>query len=127
MNFKLLSLGLFSASAISPLFVPAFTPSAMACTAVDVGVQVAREDKRGVQENNVSQEFDPDCDGGSVRSRSFQTCKGERCVQKRNSEQRVERGDSGRRSGVKRPNIGVKVHVPVRIQNPKAPKRPFED
>lgn len=127
MNLKLLSLGLFSASAISPFLVPAFTPSAMACTAVDIGVQIAREDKRGVQENNVSQEFDPDCDGGTVVNRSVQSCKSGRCIQRRNSNQRVERGNSGRRSNIKRPKIGVKVNVPVRIQNPRAPKRPFED
>lgn len=127
MNLKLLSLGLFSASAISPLFVPAFTPSAMACTAVDIGVQIAREDKRGVQENNVSQKFDPNCDGGKVINRSIQKCYSERCIQRRNSRQEVRGGSDGRRSGVKRPKVGVRVHVPVRIQNPKAPKRPFED
>ncbi len=127
MNVKLIYLGLFSASAISPFLIPAFTPSAMACTAVDVGVQIAREDKRGIQENNVSQKFDPDCDGGRVVNRSVQKCRSGRCIQRRNSEQEVRRSNHGRRSNIKRPKIGVKVHVPVRIQNPKAPRRPFED
>ncbi|MDJ0697020.1 hypothetical protein [Mastigocoleus sp. MO_188.B34] len=124
MNLKLLSLGLFSASAISPFFIPAFTPSAMACTAVDIGVQVARERKRGVQENNVTQEIDPNCDGGSVVNRSVQRCRSERCIQRRNSNQRIEAGDRGRRSKIKRPRVKVKVPVQVRIQEP---KRPFED
>ena len=124
MNFKLLSLGLFSASAISPFFIPAFTPSAMACTTVDIGVQVARERKRGVQENNVSQNIDPDCDGGTVVNRSVQQCRSERCIQRRNSNQRIEAGDRGRRSKIKRPRVRVNVPVQVRIQEP---KRPFED
>ncbi|MBW4499876.1 MAG: hypothetical protein KME57_09980 [Scytonema hyalinum WJT4-NPBG1] len=117
MKFKLLSLSLFSISAISPFLISSFTNQAMAgCVAVDVSTQVAvdRSSQRN-QRNEVSQNFAPNCDGGRVRSRASQYCNSDgRCEQYRRSEQNVT-GNGNRRGG---PNIGIKVHVPVHVTKP---------
>ncbi|MDJ0675818.1 MAG: hypothetical protein QNJ36_10630 [Calothrix sp. MO_167.B42] len=120
MKFKLLSLGLFSISAISPFFIPAFTPNAMAgCVAVDTNVQVGVTGRKPArQSNKVSQEFGPNCEnsvGSSVRSSSSQFCRSENCTQKRTSDQYV---DGGRRVPVRTRNIPIKVNVQV---NPRVP------
>jgi hypothetical protein len=115
--FKLLSLSLFSISAVSPFLIASFTPKAMAaCVAVDTGVQVAVDRSRERrQTNDVSQNFDENCNG-SVRSRGTQVCNSDGvCEQVRRSDQTVT-GDSNRRS--RGPNIGVKVHVPVHVTKP---------
>ncbi|WP_017317406.1 hypothetical protein [Mastigocladopsis repens] len=119
MKFKLLSLSLFSISAVSPFLIPALTPAAMAgCVAVDTSVQVAVDRSRErSQTNEVSQNFDPNCQGGRVRSRASQMCNSDgKCEQYRRSEQNVSGDSSTRRSGG--PNIGVKVHVPVHVTKP---------
>jgi hypothetical protein len=118
MKFKLLSLSLFSISAVSSVFIPSLTHEAMAgCVAVDTSVQVAVDRSRQRnQSNEVSQNFDENCQGGRVRSRASQVCNSEgTCVQERRSEQNVT-GNGNRRSGG--PNIGVKVHVPVHVTKP---------
>ncbi|MDJ0796607.1 MAG: hypothetical protein QNJ51_07175 [Calothrix sp. MO_167.B12] len=125
MKSKLLSLGLFSISAISPFLIPALTPSAMAgCVAVDTNVQVAvTEKKRAQQSNNVQQEFGPNCEnsvGSSVRSSSSQVCRSANCRQKRTSDQYV---DGGRRVPVKTRNIPVKVDVRVNPVVPSTSRR----
>ncbi|MEC4816684.1 MAG: hypothetical protein SAK29_25965 [Scytonema sp. PMC 1069.18] len=119
MKLKLFSLSLFSVSVVSPFLIPFLTPSAMACVAVDTSVQVAVDRSRQrSQVNNVSQNFDPNCQGGRVRSRATQVCHSDgRCEQYRRSEQNVT-GNGNRNSRVKTPNIGVKVHVPVHVTKP---------
>ena len=125
MNFKILSLGLFSLSAISPMFVPAFTPSAMACVAVDVNTQVAVEDRnapRGQQTNNATRNLGANCGngrGGRVVTKSRQVCKSATCNQHRNSHQEVD-GDSKYRSGIEYPTVEVDVNTQV---NPRVPSR----
>jgi hypothetical protein len=125
MKFKLLSLGLFSISAVSSLFIPALTPSAMAgCVAVDTSVQVAVDDQeRGQQSNRTNQEFGPECEnsvGSSARSSATQVCNSSDCKQRRTSDQYV---DGGRRVPVKTDNIGVQVHIPVHVKKPSVPGR----
>lgn len=118
MNFKLLSVSLFSISAVSTILIPSLNHKAMAgCVAVDTSVQVAVDRSRTrSQGNNVSQNFEDNCQGGRVRSRASQVCVSEgRCEQYRRSEQNVT-GDRNRRSVG--PNIGVKVHVPVHVTKP---------
>lgn len=120
MKFKLLSLSLFSISAVSPFLIPSLTPEAMAgCVAVDTSVQVAVDRSRQrSQTNDVSQNFGENCQGGRVRSSARQVCVSEgKCEQARTSEQNVT-GDSNRRSRVNTPNIKVKVHVPVHVTKP---------
>ena len=126
MKSQLLSLGLFSISAVSSFFVPALTPSAMAgCVAVDTNVQVAViERRRARQSNNVNQEFGPNCEnsvGGVVRSSGTQVCRSADCTQKRTSDQYV---DGGRRhSPVKTRNIPIKVNVQVNPVIPNSSRR----
>jgi hypothetical protein len=125
MKFKLLSLSLFSISAVSPFFLPALTPSAMAgCVAVDTSVQVSIDNQeRGRQSNRTKQEFGPNCEnsvGSSVRSSATQVCNSSSCVQRRTSDQYV---DGGRYVPVKTNNIGVQVHIPVHVKKPNIPGR----
>ncbi|MDF5722378.1 MAG: hypothetical protein PUP91_18190 [Rhizonema sp. PD37] len=122
MKFKLLSLSLFSITALSPFIVPSLIPSAQAgCIAVDVGTQVAIDGQRvGHQTNRTSQNFGPNCDGTSgskVTTVGTQTCVSGRCVQRRNSSQYVD-GDPNSRIGVRTPNIGIRVKTPVHVYNP---------
>ncbi len=125
MNVKLFSLGLFSLSAIAPMFVPAFTPSAMACIGVDVNTQVAVEDKdspRGRQTNNTSRNLGPNCGrgrGGRVVTKSRQVCNSDTCNQTRNSHQNID-GDPNDRSGIRYPVIEVDVDTKV---NPRVRRR----
>ncbi len=121
MKFKLLSLGLFSISAISPFFIPAFTPSATAgCVAIDTNVQVGITGRKPArQSNKVSQNFGENCEksvGSSVRSSSTQVCRSENCIQRRTSNQSV---DGGRYVGVRTKNIPIRVNVQV---NPRVPR-----
>lgn len=125
MNFKLLSLGIFSVVSVSPFLMPSFTPKAAAgCVAVDVGVQVAVDgSRRGSQSNNVGQRFDPNCSGGSATSVGKQVCVSTKCEQRRTSDQYV--GGSSRYNTGGR-NIPIKVSVPVHVHNPAAdPNFPF--
>lgn len=125
MNFKVLTLGLFSLSAISPMFVPAFTPSAMACVAVDVNTQVAVEDKdapRGEQNNNSTRKLGENCGkgrGGRVVNRTRQVCTSGTCNQNRNVRQEVD-GDPNDNSGIDYPVVEVDVDTQV---NPRVPRR----
>ncbi|MDJ0737468.1 MAG: hypothetical protein QNJ47_25950 [Nostocaceae cyanobacterium] len=70
MKLKLLSLTLFSLSAVSPLFIPSLTPSAMAtgCVAASVGPQVSvRGSKTPAEQNNtVNQNIEEGCLGNSA-------------------------------------------------------------
>ena len=121
MKFKLLSLSLFSLSAVSPLMIPSFTHPAMAgCVAVDVGTQVAVDGNRtGHQTNHTTQNFGPNCSnsrGGTVTTVGHQSCVSANCQQNRTSSQLVD-GD-GNPIGVKTPNIGIQVHTPVHVYNP---------
>lgn len=122
MKFKLLSLGLLSFSALSPLLMSSFTPASAQCTAVDTSVQVAVDRSRErTQVNEVSQNFDKNCEGGRVRSRATQICNSDgKCEQYRRSEQNVT-GNGNRRS--RGPNIGVEVHVPVHVTKPSVGRR----
>lgn len=127
MNLKLLSLGLFCAASVSPFLMPSLTHKAVAgCVAVDVGVQVAIDgSRRGSQSNKVGQQFDPNCNGGTVTSVGKQVCVSSRCDQRRTSNQYVG-GSSRYNTGVNTPNIRVKVGVPVHVHNPAAnPNFPF--
>lgn len=128
MKFKLLSLGLFSLTALSSFFVPSLQNKALAgCNAIDVNVQVSIDNSpKGRQRNDVTQEFGDNCKGsvGSTAvSTSTQVCNSERCEQKRTSRQRVD-GDPNRRVGVNTNNIGIKINVPVHVRKPKAPRLP---
>ncbi len=121
MKFKLLSLTLFSLSAVSPLMIPSLTHPAMAgCVAVDVGTQVAVDgNRKGNQTNHTTQNFGPNCTnsrGGSVTTVGQQNCVSGSCEQRRTSSQYVD-GD-GNPIGVKTPNIGIQVHTPVHVYNP---------
>jgi len=122
MKFKLLSLSLFSITALSPFIVPSFIPSAQAgCIAVDVGTQVAVDGHRqGHQSNHTSQNFGSNCNGttgSKVTTVGTQTCVSDRCEQRRNSSQYVD-GDPNSRIGVRTPNIGIQVRTPVHVYNP---------
>jgi hypothetical protein len=119
MNFKLLSLGIFSAVSVSPFLIPSFTPKAAAgCVAVDVAAQVAVDGSRTrSQSNNVSQRFDPNCSGGSVTSVGRQVCVASKCEQTRNSDQYV--GGTGRHNTGGR-NIQIRVNPQVKVYNPAA-------
>lgn len=121
MKFKLLSLSLFSLSAVSTFFLPSLTPSAMAgCVAVDVSTQVAVDgSRRRRQSNQANQQFGQNCNGSgsTVTSVGNQVCVSDgTCEQRRRSDQFVD-GNSHNRSRVRTPNIGVNVHVPVHVNN----------
>lgn len=121
MKLKLLSLGLFSVSALSPLMISSFTrPAVAGCVAVDVGTQVAVDgNRRGNQTNNTTQSFGPNCSnsrGGTVTTVGHQSCVSANCEQHRTSSQAVD-GD-GNPIGVKTPNIGIHVHTPVHVYSP---------
>ncbi|MDM9379893.1 hypothetical protein QUB80_04165 [Chlorogloeopsis sp. ULAP01] len=122
MNFKFISLSLFSLTAVSPLFVPSFTPSALAlgCSAIDVAVQVDVSGNRnpGKQTNNVNQEFGEDCKPGTnVTNRSTQINIGPNsAIQNRNSNAVVGEGATSTTPG--KGDVGVQVHVPVQVYNP---------
>jgi hypothetical protein len=123
MKFKFLSLSLLSLSAVSPFLMPEWTPKAMAgCVAVDVSTQVAIDGTRktpGRQTNQVSQSFGENCLGSTVTSVGNQVCVATNCeAQRRSSTQYVSGGSNI--TGVKTPNINVKVHVPVHVYNPAA-------
>lgn len=130
MKFKLLSLGLFSLSAVSPIIISSVTHPAMAgCVAVDVSTQVAVDgNRRGNQSNNTNQNFGPNCrngNGGNVTTVGNQVCHSANCVQSRNSSQFAD-GDPNSSTGVNTPNIPIKVHVPVHVYDPsKNPNFPF--
>ncbi|NWF58956.1 MAG: hypothetical protein HXY43_06515 [Fischerella sp.] len=123
MRFKLLSLGLFSVTAVSPFFMPSLTPSALAgCTAVDVSAQVSVDRSReGNQSNQTNQNFGENCEnsvGGTVTSVGTQTCvSGGRCEQRRNSNQFVD-GDPNSNVPVRTRNIGIKVNPQIHVPLP---------
>lgn len=121
MKFKLLSLTLFSLSAVSPIMLPSLSHPAMAgCVAVDVSTQVAVDgNRKGNQSNNVNQNFGANCrnGGGTVTSVGNQLCHSTNCVQKRNSSQFAD-GDPNSYTGVSTPNIPIKVSVPVHVYDP---------
>lgn len=128
MLHKLLSLGLFSLTTLSSLFVPSLENKALAgCNAIDVNVQVSIDDSpKARQRNDVTQEFGDNCKGsvGSTAvTTSTQLCNSSNCEQKRTSVQRVD-GDLNRRTGVNTNNIGIKIDIPVHVQKPKIPKLP---
>ncbi|MGI2908519.1 hypothetical protein [Tolypothrix sp. VBCCA 56010] len=116
MNFKLLSLGVFSVVSVSPFLMPSFTPKAAAgCVAVDVAAQVAVDGSRTrSQSNNVNQRFDPNCSGGSVTSVGNQVCVSTKCEQRRTSNQSVS-GNGGYNTGGR--NINIKVNPRVHVYN----------
>jgi hypothetical protein len=121
MKFKLLSLSLFSLSAVSTFVLPSLTPSAMAgCVAVDVSTQVAVDGSRSRrQSNQVNQDFGRNCNGSgsTVTTVGNQLCvSGGTCEQRRTSNQYVD-GNSNYRSNVRTPNIRVNVGVPVHVRN----------
>ncbi len=125
MNFKLLSLSLFSFATVSA-FIPALTPQAKAvCVATDVGVQVAIRDrnKPPTQVNNVNQNIDPNCFGNTSTSTGTQTSVGGgNTTQIRNSDHNLGPGQNP--TGVKTPNIKVPVNVQVDV--PAFPTHPTQ-
>ena len=131
MKFKLLSLSLFSITALSPFIVPSFIPSAKAgCIAVDVGTQVAVDGHRqGHQSNHTSQNFGANCNGttgSKVTTVGTQTCVSGSCSQRRSSNQFVD-GDPNSRIGVRTPNIGIqRKNTSTRIQSVFRSKFVFE-
>jgi hypothetical protein len=130
MKFKLLSLTLFSLSAVSPIMLPSLSHPAMAgCVAVDVSTQVAVDgNRKGNQSNNTNQNFGSNCrngNGGNVTTVGNQVCHSTNCVQRRNSSQFAD-GDPNSSTGVSTPNIPISVHVPVHVYDPsKNPNFPF--
>jgi hypothetical protein len=130
MKFKLLSLSLFSLSAVSPLMIPSLThPAVAGCVAVDVSTQVAVDgNRKGNQSNSVNQGFGPNCrngNGGNVTSVGNQVCHSTSCAQSRHSSQYAD-GDPNNPTGVSTPNIPIQVHVPVHVYDPsKDPNFPF--
>lgn len=121
MKFKLLSLSLFSLSAVSTFVLPSLTPSAMAgCVAVDVSTQVAVDgSNRRRQSNQANQEFGRNCNGSgsTVTSVGNQVCVSNgTCEQRRTSNQYVD-GNPNNRHNVRTPNIGIRVGVPVHVRN----------
>lgn len=121
MKSKLLSLSLFSLSAVSTFVFPSLTTTAMAgCVAVDVSTQVAVSgSRRRQQSNDVNQDFGRNCNGSgsSVTTVGNQLCvSGGTCEQRRTSNQFVD-GNPNNRSNVRTPNIGIRVGVPVHVRN----------
>ncbi|MBR8838631.1 MAG: hypothetical protein DSM106950_32680 [Stigonema ocellatum SAG 48.90 = DSM 106950] len=120
MKFKLLSLSLFSLSALSPIAISSLTHPAMAgCVAVDVGTQVAVDGHkgRGNQTNNVNQNFGPNCRnsvGGTVTSVGNQVCHSGTCAQSRTSNQYAD-GNPNYRTGVNTKNIGIRVNPQIHV------------
>jgi hypothetical protein len=121
MNFKLLSFSLFSVAAISPLFMPSLTPSALAlgCVATDVGVQVNVSGSKapGRQTNTTNQQFGKNCVGNSVTNVGTQQNVGgsQPADQNRNSTIILGDGPYGP-PGVG--DVGINVHIPVNVYNP---------
>lgn len=116
MNFKLLSVSLFSLATVSS-FIPSLTPSAKAtCVATDVSVQVAvhGRNKPAVQSNNVNQNIDKDCFGNNATNVGTQTAVGGRIQQIRNSNQNLS-GGRGNPTGVPMPHIAVPINVQVDV------------
>ncbi|MGJ5676286.1 MAG: hypothetical protein ACR9NN_22215 [Nostochopsis sp.] len=123
MNFKFLSLGLFSLTVVSPLFAPAFTrpASALGCVATDVSIQVGISGSKAPaqQNNNADQQFGEECQGNSVTNTATQVQNGsDPTQQNRNSTQVVGGGATSNTPG--KGDVGVKVHVPVNVYNPAA-------
>lgn len=115
MNFKLLSVSLFSLATVSS-FIPSLTPSAKAaCVATDVNVQVAVRErgKPARQVNNVNQNIDKNCFGNNATNVGTQTAVGGRIQQIRNSNQNL--GGGYNPTGVRTPNIKVPVNVQVDV------------
>lgn len=121
MKSKLLSLSLFSLTAISPFFIPSLTPSASAgCVGVSAGAQVAIDSNRtgGRQSTNVNREFGRNCNGNSATSTATQVCfSNGTCEQRRTVNQRIEGGSN--HTGIKTPNIQVDVNPSVHVPLPK--------
>lgn len=127
MKFKLLSLGLFSVSAVSPFLVSGFTQSAMACVAVDVNTQAQVAKDPGPQRNRVSQNLGPNCGrgrGGTAITRNRQTCIAPdgTCTQNRESEQNVD-AIPDNRSNVRYPVVKFRINNQIRIRTPRVPSR----
>ncbi|MFH7029808.1 MAG: hypothetical protein ACHBN1_31715 [Heteroscytonema crispum UTEX LB 1556] len=123
MKVKVLSLGLFSAAAVLPLFMPSLTPSAHAlgCVATDVGVQVniSSSPSRAQQSNNVNQQFGQNCKGSSVTNTGTQVNVGANSAnQNRNSSQFVGSGAPGD-DGIGNVRTSTPVAVDVKIPDVK--------
>ncbi|MBW4627918.1 MAG: hypothetical protein KME49_21015 [Brasilonema octagenarum HA4186-MV1] len=122
MKSKLLSLGLFSLTAVSPFFIPSLTPSASAgCVGVTAGTQIAIS-REARQSTRVNRQSSPGCSGSTSVSTGKQVCINNdgACEQRRTVNQNFEGGN--RRGGydpVK--DINVDVNVPVHVKSPRAP------
>jgi predicted ATP-grasp superfamily ATP-dependent carboligase len=122
MNFKLLSLSLFSVAAASS-FLPAFSQRADAtCVLNDVNIQVTVRDRNSSanQVNNTNQQAADDCFGNTVTSTGTQVFTGSGNVdQIRNSNQFAGGGNNP--TGVKTPII--KVNPSIQVDVPALPSR----
>ncbi|ARV59347.1 hypothetical protein BZZ01_12545 [Nostocales cyanobacterium HT-58-2] len=121
MKSKLLSLSLFSLTAVSPFFIPSFTPSASAgCIGVSAGTQIAIS-READQSTRVNRESAPGCSGSSAVSTGTQVCvnQGGACEQRRTVNQKFE--GSNRRGFDPVKDINVDVNVPVHVKSPRAP------
>jgi hypothetical protein len=123
MKFKFLSLGLFSLTVVAPLFAPTFTRSASAlgCVATDVAVQVDVSGSKAPaqQTHNPNQQFGEDCVGNSVTNTSTQVNTGPNSAQQNvNSTSVLGGGATSNTPG--KGDVGVNVHVPVKVYNPAA-------
>lgn len=121
MKSKLLSLGLFSLTAVSPLFIPSLTPSASAgCVGVSAGTQISIS-REAQQSTRVNREFSPNCSGNSATSTATQVCVNNgRCEQRRTVNQSIQGGNRTGYDPVK--NIEVDVNVPVHVKSPRSPR-----
>jgi hypothetical protein len=120
MKLKVLSLGLFSAAAVLPFFMPSLTPKAQAlgCVATDVAVQldISSSPNPGQQSNNVNQQLGEKCKGNSVTNTATQVnVGGNSANQNRNSSQVVGSGAPGD-DGLG--NVSTSTYVPIQVQIP---------
>jgi hypothetical protein len=120
MKSKLLSLGLFSLTAVSPFFIPSLTPSASAgCIGVTAGTQIAIS-REASQSTRVNRQSSPGCSGSTAVSTGKQVCINDgRCEQRRTVNQNFEGGNRRGYDPVK--DINVDVNVPVHVKSPRAP------
>lgn len=120
MKSKLLSLSLFSLTAVSPFFIPSLTPSASAgCIGVTAGTQIAIS-REASQSTRVNRQSSPGCSGSSAVSTGKQVCISDgRCEQTRNVNQKFEGGNRRGYDPVK--DINVDANIPVHVKTPRAP------